>query len=644
MCGIAGFWNTTEVATDIRATVQTMVAALRHRGPDAEGQWADLQSGLAFGHRRLAILDLSARGAQPMESASGRTVITYNGEVYNHRELRRDLGDHAFRGTSDTETLVEAIERWGVDETLARLNGMFAFAVWDKSERVLTLARDRLGIKPLYYGRHDGRFFFASELKALQAISNRVDKPYKRQGFPLDIDRGAVSLLMKHGYIPSPHTIFAGILKLPAGATLRLNGLSLEHDITPESYWSLPKIAAQATVARTLRIPDEEAVQQLESLLTDSIRLRTLADVPLGAFLSGGLDSSLVAATLQMCSSSPIATFTVGFQQQEFDESRAARRFAAHLGTDHHELLVTDADARDVIPSLPIHYDEPFADSSQIPTLLISEFARRHVKVSLSGDGGDELFGGYRRYQFVDSIWNRFRGIPTGIRCLLGPCARYVSCLLPRRLRNKALVAAELLPASTGRELYSRHFGHWRRPDKLVLDADCPSGFLDQTDRWELDDGLLEEMMLADGVTYLPDDILVKLDRASMSVGLEARVPLLDHRLVEFAWQLPRSLRWRNKQTKWILRQLLQRHVPADWFDQPKRGFGVPLAEWLRGPLRDWAENLLSPRRLSDQGFFDVRVVRRAWRDHISGKTDEHYLLWDVLMFQAWLEQQESCT
>ncbi|HIF31052.1 MAG TPA: asparagine synthase (glutamine-hydrolyzing) [Planctomycetes bacterium] len=640
MCGIAGFWNTKNAPGEIRAIIEAMVAPLRHRGPDADGHWTDSQSGLAFGHRRLSILDLSERGAQPMESASGRTVITYNGEIYNHRELRKDMSDHSFRGTSDTETLVEAIERWGVEGTLSRANGMFAFAAWDRSERVLTLARDRLGIKPLYYGRHDGCLFFSSELKAIRAVSKRGTNA--GLGIPLTIDRGAVSLLMKHGYIPSPHTIFNGILKLPAGAILQLTELSLDRDLTPHHYWSLQKIAIQSTASRSQIVPDEEVVEQLDSLLTDSIRLRTLADVPLGAFLSGGLDSSLVAATLQKYSPSPIATFTIGFQQQEFDESVDARRFASHLGTDHHELLVTDADARDVIPTLPTHYDEPFADSSQIPTLLISEFARRHVKVSLSGDGGDELFGGYRRYQFVDSLWHRFRQIPDRLRHLLAPTARCMSYLLPRRLRNKALVAAELLPASSGRELYARHFGHWRRPNELVLHGDCPNVFLDQTDRWELDDGLLEEMMLVDGVTYLADDILVKLDRASMAVGLEARVPLLDHRLVEFAWQLPRSQRWRNGETKWLLRQLVQRHIPKEWLEQPKRGFGVPLAEWLRGPLRDWADHLLAPGRLEGEGFFETRIVQRAWQEHVSGKAEWHYLLWDVLMFQAWLEEWEQ--
>ena len=631
MCGIVGLWDLNMASDAASQSVEAMSTKLRHRGPDGDGVWAAGDGGPALGHRRLSILDLSEAGAQPMESANGRTVITFNGEIYNHRELRGELGDHSFRGTSDSETLVEAIDRWGLLTTLGKLNGMFALAVWHEQTRTLSLVRDRMGIKPLYYW-HDapaGRVAFASELKALEATPLGA-RP---------IDRGAISLLMRHGYIPCPLTIFEGVRKLPPGHLIQITESTLGRATQPQAYWSLTDVA-QCGNKDPFVGSDEEAREQFETLLTDSIRSRTLADVPLGAFLSGGVDSSLVVAHLQQISTSPVSTFTVGFEQQEFDESAQARQFASHLGTDHHELRVSGEQARAVIPKLAEIYDEPFADSSQIPTLLISEFARQHVKVCLSGDGGDELFGGYRRYQFVDGLWNRIRPFPYLMRRLGAPCAGVLGKLLPTGLGNRAQVVCDLLPARDRRDLYARHFGHWRRPHESVLDGAAPTTFFDQTDTWRHPDGLLEEMMLVDGATYLPDDILTKLDRASMSVGLEARVPLLDHRVVEFAWRLPHRLRWRDGQSKWMMRESLKRHAPHGLLDQPKRGFGVPLAEWLRGPLRGWADSLLDPTKLLNQGILRPKVVQRAWQEHLQGRAEWHYLLWDVLMLQAWLEKR----
>jgi asparagine synthase (glutamine-hydrolysing) len=631
MCGIVGLWDLNMASDAASQSVEAMSTKLRHRGPDGDGVWAAGDGGPALGHRRLSILDLSEAGAQPMESANGRTVITFNGEIYNHRELRGELGDHSFRGTSDSETLVEAIDRWGLLTTLGKLNGMFALAVWHEQTRTLSLVRDRMGIKPLYYW-HDapaGRVAFASELKALEATPLGA-RP---------IDRGAISLLMRHGYIPCPLTIFEGVRKLPPGHLIQITESTLGRATQPQAYWSLTDVA-QCGNKDPFVGSDEEAREQFETLLTDSIRSRTLADVPLGAFLSGGVDSSLVVAHLQQISTSPVSTFTVGFEQQEFDESAQARQFASHLGTDHHELRVSGEQARAVIPKLAEIYDEPFADSSQIPTLLISEFARQHVKVCLSGDGGDELFGGYRRYQFVDGLWNRIRPFPYLMRRLGAPCAGVLGKLLPTGLGNRAQVVCDLLPARDRRDLYARHFGHWRRPHESVLDGAASTTFFDQTDTWRHPDGLLEEMMLVDGATYLPDDILTKLDRASMSVGLEARVPLLDHRVVEFAWRLPRRLRWRDGQSKWMMRESLKRHAPHGLLDQPKRGFGVPLAEWLRGPLRGWADSLLDPTKLLNQGILRPKVVQRAWQEHLQGRAEWHYLLWDVLMLQAWLEKR----
>jgi asparagine synthase (glutamine-hydrolysing) len=651
MCGIAGYWHDGK-RSDLGNLAQAMTRSLQHRGPDGQGVWTDEEAGLALGHRRLSILDLSENGAQPFMSASGQTVLTFNGEIYNHLEIRQHLSLTTFRGTSDTETLAEAIDQWGMEATLAKLNGMFAFAVWDRSKRTLTVARDRLGIKPLYYWHTNSRFLFASELKSLQAAVRHDSE------LSLDIDRKAIALLMRHGYVPAPETIFSGVRKLLPGTLHTITNLNTAS--SPQPYWSLAQVAqsghakaesladtnsSDARVSDT-DLSDNEAIEELEELLANSIRLRTLADVPVGAFLSGGVDSSVVVALLQKNSPSPVSTFTVGFEQKDFDESQQARRFAELFGTTHHELIVTDEEARGIVPRLPMIYDEPFADSSQIPTRLISEFARQHVTVSLSGDGGDELFGGYRRYQTVDAMWSRLQAIPSFLRRAGGPCAEVLHRLLPRglssgRTKERLSLVADLIPSRDGRQFYSRHFGHWRRPDELVIGGSGSRTYLDETDRWRCGDDLLAEMMLADGMTYLPDDILTKLDRASMSVGLEARVPLLDHRVVEFAWRQPKRMRWRDGQTKWLLRQVLRRQLPegeSGNLDQPKRGFGVPLSEWLRGPLRDWAESLLDSDRLRDEGFLHADAVRSKWQEHVSGQREWHYWLWDVLMFQAWLE------
>ncbi len=644
MCGISGFLDLDHsiAGSDLEAIVGTMAITLRHRGPDDEGTWVDEEAGVALGFRRLSIIDLSTEGHQPMLSACGRYVIVFNGEVYNFRALRAELEPlgHRFRGHSDTEVMLAAISEWGLEAAVRRFIGMFAFALWDRRERELSLVRDRLGIKPLYYGRFGRVVVFASELKAMRV----------HPAFRAEIDRDALAAYMRHNYIPAPRTIYRGCFKLPPGTILRIqSGDDAVPD--PETYWSAREVAV-AGLAKPLAIEPKEAEVALEELLRDSVRLRLESDVPLGAFLSGGIDSSTVVALMQAQSARPVRTFTIGFRERRYDEAEHARAVAAHLHTEHTELYVEPSDALDLIPKIPDWYDEPFADSSQLPTFLVSQMTRRHVTVALSGDGGDELFAGYDRYFWAESIWRAVGGIPERWReRLAGVLTRFSPATIdrvadfvagrwrPPQAADKSRKLAGVLRLDSVDAIYRRLLTHWDQPDRVVLGATEPKGIL-----W--DESLVDDLpqfipraQFLDLVTYLPDDILTKVDRASMAVGLEARVPLLDHRVVELAWRLPFSFKVQRGQRKWLLRRVLSRYVPSALFDRPKMGFGVPIDTWLRGPLREWAESLLDDRRLGQEGFFDVRLVREKWLEHLSGRHNWHYLLWNVLMFQAWKER-----
>ena len=646
MCGITGFIDTTRHLDEsgATATLRGMSDALRHRGPDDEGQFFDASSGVALGFRRLAIIDLSPNGHQPMTSASGRYVIVFNGEVYNFAELRRELEPlgFKFRGRSDTEVMLAAFEAWGVEPAVKRFVGMFAIALWDRQERELKLIRDRLGIKPLYYGWVKGTFLFGSELKALRAWP----------GFAAEIDRDALCLYLRHNYIPAPYSIYRNIYKLLPGRILSvpLHAGGLDK-VRSDIYWSLRAVAEAG--GREQFASDAEAVEALEATLRQAIGYRMIADVPLGAFLSGGVDSSTVVALMQAQSRRPVQTFSIGFREDGYDEAAHARKVAAHLGTAHTELYVTPKEARDVIPLLPAMFDEPFADSSQIPTYLVAKLARSAVTVSLSGDGGDELFAGYDRYFHTLQIWRKIAWMPRGARRLLGGAIEDTPLGLlglagaalgflpgPRLSADRLRKLGALLGGASQQDLYREMLGHWRDPASLVRGAHVPDYFLSDPENWRVSSEPVDNMCYADLNTYLPDDILTKVDRASMAVSLEARVPLLDHNVVELAWRVPMHMKIRNGQSKWLLRQVLYQRVPPELIERPKMGFGVPIDTWLRGPLRDWAEALLSEERLKREGFFDPGPIRAKWREHLSGKRRWHFPLWDVLMFQAWLEQQ----
>ncbi|MCX7626809.1 MAG: asparagine synthase (glutamine-hydrolyzing) [Methylophilaceae bacterium] len=652
MCGLTGFWQPDGVHPDAAAAqVRRMADALRHRGPDDGGVWVDADAGLALGHRRLSILDLSPAGHQPMLSACGRWAIVFNGEIYNHLELREALakvgaGGTAltWRGHSDTETLLAAIETWGIRATLEKLVGMFAFALWDRQARTLTLARDRMGEKPLYYGWVKGALVFASELKAIRVFP----------GFDNAIERRALTLFLRHNNIPAPWSIYQNIWKLPPGCFVQFtaqDGTAVGQGRV-ETYWSL-RYVAEAGLRGPFPGADAEAVEELERLLKQSLIGQMMADVPLGAFLSGGIDSSTVVALMQSLSSRPVKTFTIGFHEGEYDEAQHARAVARHLGTDHAEWYVTPRDALDVIPKLPTLYDEPFADSSQIPTHLVSILARRQVTVALSGDGGDELFGGYNRYFWEQSLWRKLSCVPLPLRRVAGSAVKSLSPaawnrlygivhgLLPARYRfrlpgDKLHKAAALFAADRPEEIYLRLVSHWEDPAAVVIRGEEPRTPITDPSAWLDCPDFEQRMMYLDAITYLPDDILVKVDRAAMGVSLETRVPLLDHRIVEFAWRLPLSMKIREGQGKWLLRQLLYKHVPKELIERPKMGFGVPIDHWLRGPLREWAEDLLAEERLRREGFFDPAPIRRRWAEHLSGQRNWQFLLWDVLMWQAW--------
>ena len=648
MCGVAGFWARSGWQGAFEPTMRFMTDAISHRGPDDAGCWVERDVGVALGNRRLSIIDLSPEGHQPMVSKSGRYVISFNGEIYNFRELREELsGDYSWRGHSDTEVMLRAVEAWGLEAAARRFVGMFAFALWDRKERLLHLVRDRLGKKPMYYGWTGGAFLFGSELKAL-----RVHPEFKAE-----IDRDALALLMRYRYIPSPYSIYRGVYKLGPGTVLTLSS-PLNRQSSPVPFWSAKEVAEHG-IADPFTDSDADAVEHLDALLREAVRLRMVADVPLGAFLSGGVDSSTVVALMQAQSDRPVKTFSIGFQEEWINEAEHAKAVARHIGTDHTELYVTPEEAMTVIPKLPGLYDEPFADPSQIPTFLVSEFARRQVTVSLSGDGGDELFAGYSRYFWGRSVREALGWLPQEVRRAATRILNAVPPKVwewgfgatkptlpgrPKRLTPADMVKklAEILAAENMESaLYYGLISDWKDPASFVLGSSEPPTVLTDQRYWAKVPDFLRWMMYVDLVSYLPDDILVKVDRASMGVSLEARVPLLDHRVVEFAWRVPLSMKVRNGQSKWLLRQVLYKYVPKELTERPKMGFGVPIGDWLRGPLREWAETLLDKQRLRDEGFFNPAPIQQMWSEYLSGKRPWQYYLWDVLMFQAWLEQQK---
>jgi asparagine synthase (glutamine-hydrolysing) len=653
MCGLTGFWQPDAApfdASQATAIAGTMAATLAVRGPDDFGVWSDSTNALTLAHRRLSILDLSPAGHQPMVSSSTRYAVVFNGEIYNHLALRKELdamdGARVWCGHSDTETMLAGFEIWGLEKTLERCIGMFAIALWDRTERCLHLMRDRMGEKPLYYGWAGSALVFGSQLKALRAHPSW-------QG---EIDRDALTLLFRYNYIPAPYSIYRNVWKLQPGTILTVSFKDVqEHRLAaPESYWSV-QAATERARAAPFNGSDDEALAELERRSSEAVGLQQLADVPLGAFLSGGIDSSVVVALMQAQNTHPIRTFTIGFSERGYNEAEFAFAVARHLRTEHTELYVTPEQVRAVIPQLSAIYDEPFSDSSQIPTFLISQLARRHVTVSLSGDGGDELFGGYNRYFLGRNLRRKLNQIPLGLRravassvtalppVLLDTLLRPLGMLIPQfkvsQPSDKAYKALEVLALTRDTDVYRRLVSHWDDPETLVIGGREPPTILDQLlGRREEDSTFEQWMMTTDMQTYLPDDILVKLDRAAMAVSLESRVPFLDHRLVEFSLSLPLDMKIRNGQGKWLLRQMLYKYVPRELIERPKMGFGIPIDSWLRGHLREWAEELLDEARLRQEGFLNPEPIRKKWNEHLSGARNWQYYLWDVLMFQAWLE------
>jgi asparagine synthase (glutamine-hydrolysing) len=651
MCGIAGFASLKDVFSgeDLAALARGMADRITHRGPDDGGTWADEKAQVALGFRRLSIIDLSREGHQPMRSASGRYHLVFNGEIYNFRELRAELEKRGqpFRGHSDTEVLLAAIEEWGLRDALARTNGMLALALWDEARRELSLARDRVGKKPVYYGWVNGCFAFASELKAMCALP----------GFPPAINRDALTLLLQHNYIPAPHSIYEGIFKLRQAEVLTLRPATLprQPDLSvlescSRRYWSLSDVVREG-IANPYDGDGCQACDELAAHLGNAVRSRMVADVPLGALLSGGIDSSLVAGLMQEASSAPIKTFSIGFNEKDYNEARFAKEVAGHLGTDHTELYVSPEEAMGLIPKLPAIYDEPLADVSQIPTHLVSRLAREHVTVALSGDGGDELFAGYTRYLLARNLIRGFSFFPGGGRRAMARLIEAVSAERWDRLLagvprvgsaspgDKLHKLAPLMKRSDSISIYRELFSQWRDPAAIVRAAsEPPTPWTDSSDRPPVRN-FIERMMQLDSVTYLPENILTKVDRASMAVSLEIRCPLLDPNVIDFAWRLPLDFKVRGGKGKWLLRQLLYRHVPKHMVERPKMAFDVPIGRWLKGELRDWAETLLDERKLAEQGFLDPAPIRRRWHEHLNGTRNWQYPLWNVLMFQAWLDQ-----
>ncbi len=649
MCGIVGWIDFTKAAgrEQLESTVSSMADMLAHRGPDDRGFWADEKNGVAFGHRRLAILDLSSHGHQPMISADGRYVLVFNGEIYNCMELRAHLKKmgHRFRGHSDTEVMLTGFVQWGVNESVSRFNGMFAFGLWDSKDQALYLGRDRLGEKPLYYGWAGRNFLFASELKAIKAHPDFCGR----------VDRDSLTLFFRYNYIPSPYSIYKGINKLPPASLLTVR---YESDISePVSYWSLKQVA-ESTCNGFHDKSEIEVLAGFENLLHDSIKLRMLSDVPLGAFLSGGIDSATIVAIMQVINNSPVRTFTIGFEEKIYNEAEEAKAVARHLGTDHTEMYVTSKDAFSVIPGLPTLYDEPFADSSQIPTCLVSIMAKQHVTVCLSGDGGDELFGGYNHYLLGDRIWRKIRWMPPACR---HAAAYFLTLIPPRRLNRMfrlpgSIVGssglrntlpgdmlhklAEVIAADSRVDLYRNMISQWKNPNLLVLGgsepSDNPASYKKQVESQDF----IQYMMYQDMVTYLPDDIMAKVDRASMGVSLEVRAPFLDHRIAEFAWKVPQNMKIGGGRGKLLIKKLADKYIPQELVKKPKTGFSIPIDYWLRGPLKEWAEELLDARRIKDATYLNPEPIRKKWDEHQSQERNWQNYLWSVLMFQAWLAEE----
>ncbi len=648
MCGLTGFWQPSCV-DPARLTRQAdeMASRIVHRGPDDSGVWIDSGQGIALAFRRLSIIDLSPAGHQPMLSASGRYVLMFNGEIYNCRPLRQKLEVEGiaptWRGHSDTEILLACVEAWGLERTLNACTGMFALALWDRTERTLLLARDRIGEKPLYYGWQGEAFLFGSELKALCA----------HPAFSASIDRDALALLLRYNYIPTPHTIYSDIRKLPAGTWLKLT--SARREVEPVAYWSLMETARHG-LANPFMGSETEVIDALDRHLSAAVRGQMVADVPLGALLSGGIDSTTITALMQSNSTRPVRTFTIGFDQPEYDESGYAHAIASHLGTEHTELRLKANDAQALIPQLSSIYDEPFADSSQLPTLLVMQLAKRHVTVALSGDGGDELFGGYNRYVFGPKMWRQVGWMPQSLRSVLG---HVMAAIPPHQIdRFVNLFGGRVDIAFPGDklhklgmrlrnirnldDLYISLVSEWSETNGVVVGAGARSSMaIDEIALPPLEDPIAR-MMVMDGLTYLPDDILAKVDRAAMAVSLETRAPFLDRELIEFAWSLPKAMKFHGGKGKWLLRRLLDRYVPRELIERPKVGFSVPLDAWLRGPLRDWAETLLAETRLRQEGFLNPIPIRKAWQKHLRGEVSYGYRLWSVLMFESWLEARQK--
>ncbi len=656
MCGITGIFGNLR-KEEFDSSIHEMSATLNHRGPDDAGTWINEENGVAFGHQRLSIIDLSSAGHQPMVSHCGRFTTVFNGEIYNHLQLRDKLNTSAnkqsWKGHSDTETLVTAFSQWGIEKTLQQLVGMFAIAVWDFKEKRLFLIRDRFGEKPLYYGWSNGVFLFGSELKALQK--------YKR--FSNQIDRGALSLYMKYMYVPTPYSIFKDIYKLEPGCILQIDKgtkpptLPLfapfrDQGINIAQWYSISNMAQAGQ--KNLITDQNDAVDLIEKTLLESVRSQLISDVPLGAFLSGGIDSSVITALMQKVCKDPVKTFTIGFEESSFNEAIYAKEVSRHLGTEHHELYVTSSDAFKVIPHLPTLYDEPFADSSQIPTYLASKLARESVTVSLSGDAGDELFGGYNRYLWGSRVWNKVRWMPLIVRQTLGVAINKISVntwdsignSLPNSSRVSLMgdkahrMAHRLKNVKSLDDVYHSLVTEGYKEDGLVVND--KAALITKLDNNDIVSGIVDSehrMMLLDSLTYLPDDILTKVDRAAMGVSLETRIPFLDYRVAELAWRLPLDTKINNGETKWPIRQVLYKYVPKVLIERPKAGFAIPVGQWIRGPLREWAADLLNEERIRREGYFNPELVQQLWQQHLSGKYDWTPRLWAILMFQAWLDK-----
>lgn len=650
MCGIVGLIN--REYTDkyfLNNTLKNMTDKIIHRGPDDSGIWTNEEFGIGFGHRRLSILDLSQEGHQPKASESGRFYVVFNGEIYNFIELRKELEELGckFIGHSDTEVLLHSIEQWGLEKAVSRFAGMFAFALWDKYNKTVSLVRDRIGEKPLYYGWIGRTFLFASELKAIRAYSK----------FNNEIDRNSLALYIRHNYIPSPYTIYKNIYKLVPGTILTMD-LANNNSIEEKVYWSA-KEKAEIGKEKVFSGSREEATEKLDNLIRESIKKQMISDVPLGAFLSGGIDSTTVVSIMQNLSDRPIKTFTIGFNEEGYNEAKHAKEIANYLGTDHTEMYVSPEEALDVIPKLPHLYDEPFADSSQIPTFLVSQLAKKHVTVSLSGDAGDELFGGYNRYFWVREIWGKIGWIPKSTRSLTANLITSgtpqfwnklfngLGFMLPNKYKvnlpgDKLYKLAEILEVPNPETMYYNLVSQVPNPSDIVLGSkEHLTVLTDKKQHAKIQD-YTEQMMFLDVLSYLPDDILVKVDRASMGASLESRVPFLDHRIIEFAFSLPLDMKIYDEKSKWLLRQVLYKYVPSQLMERPKMGFGVPVGQWLRGPLREWADTLLHESKLKEEGYFNVNLVKTMWEEHKSGKRNWQSTLWTILMFEAWLEENKT--